>query len=50
MSKKIEQGNNRAYVVKITAIKLNKSIDFFAKLCYDENSRDDSNKNAKKEL
>ena len=41
MNKKIEQGTNSGNVVKITSIKLNKSIDFFAKLCYDKDSRDD---------
>ena len=30
MSNKIEQGKIRVYVVEITSIKLNKSIDFYA--------------------
>ena len=41
MNNKIEQGINRANVVKITAIKLNKSIDFLTIICYYEFSRDD---------
>ena len=45
MNNKLEQGTNRVNIVKITAIKLNKSIDFLGKMCYDKNSRDDSNKN-----
>ena len=41
MNNKLEQGTNRVNVVNITSIKLNKSIDFFVRLCYDEISRDD---------
>ena len=41
MNNKIEQGIKGCHVVNITSIKLNKSIDFFRKICYDENSRDD---------
>ena len=33
MNNKIEQGTNRAIIVKITSIKLNKSIAFFVSLC-----------------
>ena len=44
MNNKIEQGINRVIVVIFTSIKLNKSIAFFTRICYDENSRDDSNK------
>ena len=41
MNNKIEQGINRYIVVIFTAIKLNKSIDFFALMCYHKSSRDD---------
>ena len=41
LNNKIEQRGIGVYVVKITSIKLNKSIDFFDNLCYDKNSRDD---------
>ena len=40
MNNKIEQRKNRAYIVKFTSIKLNKSIAFLEKICYYENSRE----------
>ena len=48
MNKKIEQGTNSGNVVKITSIKLNKSIDFLEKLCYDKNSRETHTKTKNK--
>lgn len=33
MNNKLEQGTIRANVVKITSIKLNKTLDFFGKVC-----------------
>ena len=48
MNKKIEQGKIRVNVVKITSIKLNKSIDFLEKLCYDKNSRETHTKTKNK--
>ena len=50
MNKKVEQGINRVYVVKITSVKLNKSIDFSEKVCYYKDSRDDSNKHQKQRI
>lgn len=41
MNNILEQGTNRATIVKITSIKLNKSIAFFGKLCYHKDSRKD---------
>ena len=41
MNNKLEQGRIENIVVTFTSIKLNKSIAFFTKVCYAENSRDD---------
>ena len=41
MNNKLEQGRIGGNIVKFTAIKMNKSIDFYGFLCYHENSRDD---------
>ena len=41
MNTKIEQGSNRHTNVKITSIKLNKTLDFLLCLCYTKDSRDD---------
>ena len=41
MNNKLEQGRIENTVVIFTSIKLNKSIAFFVKVCYDKDSRDD---------
>ena len=47
MYKKVKQGTNRVFVVKTTTKILNKSIDFFEKMCYDKNSRETNTKTKK---
>ena len=44
LNNKIEQREIGVYVVKITSIKLNKSIAFLLNLCYYKNSRETKQK------